>query len=124
MCWVSFTAALSEYLTTNSLNITLNINLFHKFAAYPIQPMEKQSFLGRFHDPIIVGAFCIIVPVVFSLGYFYGLQQTDRISVITKQRNQEMHDSLEIYRQKVISQELVQPVQQNATISSAPSKSY
>jgi hypothetical protein len=98
-------------------------HLFPKFVIYPTHPMEKQSFFARFHDPIIVGAFCIIVPVVFSLGYFYGLEQTDRMSVITKQRNQEMHDSLEIYRQKFISLEHTYSIPQNPTFYVEPSKS-
>jgi hypothetical protein len=45
------------------------------------------------------------------------------MSVITKQRNQEMHDSLEIYRQKFISLEHTYSIPQNPTFYVEPSKS-
>jgi hypothetical protein len=44
-----------------------------------------------------------MIPVLFSLGYYYGLSHSDRAATETSIRNREMRDSIDVYRQKEIS---------------------
>lgn len=86
--------------------------------------MKNQSFFSRFSDVFIFGGICLLVVVVFSLGYYYGLSHSDRFAVEAIARNKEMRDSIDTYRQREISwrQEQVSPAPAGSSMTSA--KSY
>jgi hypothetical protein len=65
--------------------------------------MKNQSVFSRLSDAVIFGGICLLVAVVFSLGYYYGLNHSDRIAVEAISRNKEMRDSIDFYRQKELS---------------------
>lgn len=79
--------------------------------------MKNQSFFARFSDAVIFGAICLMIPVIFSLGYYYGLSHSDRASTEANIRNKEMRDSIDLYRQKEISssQEQFSPAESTTT---------
>ncbi|MCA6466789.1 MAG: hypothetical protein IM548_08905 [Chitinophagaceae bacterium] len=83
--------------------------------------MKDQSFFSRFPDAVIFGAICLLIPVIFSLGYYYGLSHSDRAAAETSIRNREMRDSIDVYRQKEISagRETIAPAESTATRSSS-----
>jgi hypothetical protein len=80
--------------------------------------MKNHSFFSQFSDAIIFGAICVMIPVIFSLGYYYGLSHSDRAAAVANIRNREMRDSIDIYLQKEISlrqQETISPAESTAT---------
>lgn len=83
--------------------------------------MKNHSFFSQFSDAVIFGVICLMIPVIFSLGYYYGLSHSDRAAAEANIRNREMRDSIDIYRQKEISlrQESISPAESTATRSSA-----
>ncbi len=87
--------------------------------------MKDHSFFSRFPDAVIFGAICLMIPVIFSLGYYYGLSHSDRAAAEANIRNKEMRDSIDIYRQREIStrQESIAPAESTST-SVTPSRAY
>lgn len=83
--------------------------------------MKDQSFFSRFPDAVIFGAICLMIPVIFSLGYYYGLSHSDRAAAETRIRNREMRDSIDIHREKenCWRQVSISPAESTATRSSA-----
>jgi triphosphoribosyl-dephospho-CoA synthetase len=83
--------------------------------------MKKDSFFSQFSDAVLFGVICLMIPVLFSLGYYYGLSHSDRAATETSIRNREMRDSIDVYRQKETSlrQESISPAESTATRSSA-----
>jgi hypothetical protein len=64
--------------------------------------MKKIKFLSQYSDALLVGLLCILVPAMFSLGFYYGTNHVDKETVEVRFQNKEMRDSLNMYRQREI----------------------
>ena len=62
--------------------------------------MKKLNFLSQFSDAILVGLLCILVPTMFSVGYYYGINHVDKQIVEVRIQNKEMRDSIDMYRNR------------------------
>jgi hypothetical protein len=65
--------------------------------------MKKLSFFAQFSDALIVGFLCILVPAMFSFGYYYGLSYVDKEIVEVRIQNKDMRDSIDMYRNREIA---------------------
>lgn len=65
--------------------------------------MKKLNFLSQFSDALLVGFLCILVPAMFSFGYYYGLNHVDKQIVEVRIQNKEMRDSIDMYRNREIA---------------------
>lgn len=65
--------------------------------------MKKLNFFAQFSDALIVGFLCILVPTMFSLGYYYGLNHVDKEIVEVRIQNKEMRDSIDMFRNREIA---------------------
>jgi hypothetical protein len=62
--------------------------------------MSKNQFLKQHSDAILVGLLCVLVPAMFSLGFYYGTNHVDKETVEVRYQNKEMRDSIDMYRQR------------------------
>jgi hypothetical protein len=62
--------------------------------------MSKNQFLKQYSDAILVGLLCVLVPAMFSLGFYYGTNHVDKETVEVRFQNKEMRDSIDMYRQR------------------------
>ncbi|MBU3743980.1 MAG: hypothetical protein FGM61_05435 [Sediminibacterium sp.] len=65
--------------------------------------MKKLNFLSQFSDALLVGLLCILVPAMFSFGYYYGLNHVDKQIAEVRIQNSEMRDSIDMYRNREIA---------------------
>jgi len=65
--------------------------------------MKKLNFLSQFSDALIVGLLCVLVPAMFSFGYYYGLSHVDKEIAEVRIQNKEMRDSIDMYRNREIA---------------------
>ena len=64
--------------------------------------MKKIKFLSQYSDALLVGLLCILVPAMFSVGFYYGTNHVDKETVEVRYQNKEMRDSIDMYRQREI----------------------
>lgn len=64
--------------------------------------MKKIKLLSQYSDALLVGLLCILVPAMFSLGFYYGSNHVDKETVEVRFQNKEMRDSIDMYRQREI----------------------
>jgi hypothetical protein len=64
--------------------------------------MKKIKLLSQYSEAILVGLLCILVPAMFSLGFYYGTNHVDKETVEVRYQNKEMRDSIDMYRQREI----------------------
>ena len=64
--------------------------------------MKKIKFLSQYSDALLVGLLCILVPAMFSLGFYYGTNHVDKETVEVRYQNKDMRDSIDMYRQREI----------------------
>ena len=62
--------------------------------------MKKIKFLSQYSDALLVGLLCILVPAMFSLGFYYGTNHVDKETAEVRYQNKEMRDSIDMYRQR------------------------
>ena len=88
--------------------------------------MKNQSFFSRFSDAFIFGGICLLVAIVFSLGFYRGLSQSDRNAVEMISRNKEMRDSIDSYLKLEINwkQQMEQVSPHPAGAASSTSQAY
>jgi len=65
--------------------------------------MKKLNFLSQFSDALLVGLLCLLVPAMFSFGYYYGLNHVDKEIAEVRIQNKEMRDSIDLYRNREIA---------------------
>jgi hypothetical protein len=49
--------------------------------------MKKIKFLSQYSDALLVGLLCILVPAMFSLGFYYGTNHVDKETVEVRFQN-------------------------------------
>jgi len=64
--------------------------------------MKKIRFLSQYSDALLVGLLCVLVPAMFSVGFYYGTNHLDKETVEVRYQNKEMRDSIDMYRQREI----------------------
>ena len=64
--------------------------------------MKKIKLLSQYSDALLVGLLCILVPAMFSLGFYYGTNHVDKETVEVRYQNKDMRDSIDMYRQREI----------------------
>ena len=64
--------------------------------------MKKNKFFSQHSDALLVGLLCVLVPAMFSVGFYYGTNHVDKETVEVRYQNKEMRDSIDMYRQREI----------------------
>ena len=64
--------------------------------------MKKIKFLSQYSEALLVGLLCILVPAMFSVGFYYGTNHVDKVTAEVRYQNKEMRDSIDMYRQREI----------------------
>ena len=59
---------------------------------------QETNFLSKLSDAWLIAVLCVVVPGMFSTGFYLGTQQTDRESFEMRVENREMKDSLVTFR--------------------------
>ena len=59
---------------------------------------QEANFLSKLSDVWLVAVLCVVVPGMFSTGFYLGTQQTDKETVEMRIENREMKDSLVTFR--------------------------
>ncbi len=65
---------------------------------------SESNFLAKLSDTWLVAILCIVVPGMFSTGFYMGTQQSDKESIEMQAENREMKDSLSTYRATILQQ--------------------
>lgn len=59
---------------------------------------QEANFLSKLSDAWLIAVLCVVVPGMFSTGFYLGTQQTDKETVEMRVENREMKDSLVVFR--------------------------
>jgi len=65
---------------------------------------EESNFLSKLSDAWLIAVLCVVVPGMFSTGFYLGTQQTDREAKEMVLENRELKDSLVTFRAAAMQQ--------------------